>query len=256
LSSTGEPLERIEAGAVRMVPNASVFAADESVWVVGGPLDSDTQDCSLAGVSPDGGPLWSQVSGDPVLHDFCSAVDALAGRIVLGGSVAGAAVVKSFTANGVLEWSVEGAVEPGEAWGRVDEVVLDGDGNLYLSGAKIQTFELRLAKLSPAGEPLWILRFAVGTGGDVYALRQPGIGAPELYRFDGAGEVIWMSSLAQPYDAVVATADGRLLLTGSMFNGHSDDLLVSVFDVAGFLFADGFESGDVTGWSGGESLNE
>jgi outer membrane protein assembly factor BamB len=266
LSPAGVPLERVEAGASRMVPHASVFAADESVWVVGGPLDTATQDCGIAGVSPENTPLWSEFFGDAVLHDFCSSIDALDGRIVLGGQVAGAAVVKSFTTDGALEWSVEGAVEAGEAWGRIDEIVLDADGNLYLSGARIQSFETRMAKLSPAGEPLWslpggflsatILRFAVAADGAVYALRQPGIGFPELYHFDGAGEVIWMSLLPQPYEAVTATADGHLILTGSTFNGHSYDLLVSVLDVAGFLFADGFESGDVTGWSGGEAVND
>ena len=100
------------------------------------------------------------------------------------------------------------------------------------------------------------MSFAVGAGGAVFALHEPTNGPLSLYRLTSDGEVSWETSLQLPYKTVTATADGHLILTGSTFNGHSYDLLVSVFDVTDFLFADGFESGDVTGWSGGASMND
>lgn len=268
ISASGELLDRINVDPPGLAPYDSVMAEEETVWTAG-PIFGQGQsglDCAVAGASVADGQIWSQSFGDPDMADYCSAIDARGGRIVVGATILDNAVIKSFSVDGSVQWTVDDLVSAGEAWRLVDEVVLDGAGNLYLSGSTHDTYRHRLTKLSPAGVPLWdlppdllgggALSFALGATGDVFALHEPTNGPLSLYRLTAAGEVSWETSLQLPYKTVTATPDGHLILTGSTFNGHSYDLLVSVFDVADFLFADGFESGDVTGWSGGESLSD
>ena len=268
LSANGDLLDRIAVGPPGLAPYDSVMAEDETVWTAGPifGLGEPGMDCAIAGASVAAGPLWSQSFGDPDAADYCSALDARGGRIVVGATVLDNAVLRSLQADGSLQWTVDDLFSAGEAWRLVDEVVLDEGGNLYLSGSTHDTYKHRLTKLSPEGLPLWnlpadllgggALSFAVAAGGAVFALHEPTNGPLSLYRLTAVGEVSWDTSLHLPYKTVTATPDGHLILTGSTFNGHSYDLLISVFDVADFLFADGFESGDVTGWSSGATVHD
>lgn len=267
ISPAGELLNRVTEDSLAYVLNDSVVSEDDTVWMVGSGQAADLEvDCVIAGLSPTGGLVWSRTFGLPGVSETCSAVDARAGRIVAGGRRSEGPFLVSYDTTGAVEWSLEGATGFGKPWTSIGQVLLDSAGNTWVSGRVQSVGTPSLAKVSPSGLVLWSTgfdeetteppRFDLDTDGRCFALVDPSTAWPVLFGLDGSGEILWRSGLDNAYSHMRLVASGKLMLTGSRNNVHSNDLLVALVEVAGFLFADGFESGDVTGWSGGEAVND
>ncbi len=267
ISPTGELLNRVTEDSIAYLLNDSVVAEDDTVWMVGSGQAADLEvDCVVAGISPTDGLVWSRTFGLAGVSETCSAVDARAGRVVAGGRRSAGPFVVSYDATGAVEWSLEGATGFGEPWTSIGQVLLDSAGNTWVAGRIQIVGAPSLAKISPSGLLLWATgfdeqtseppRFDLDEDGRCFALVDPPSTWPVLFGVDTSGGVLWRSVLENAYSKLRVVSSGALMLTGSRNNVHSNDLLVALVYVARFLFADGFESGDVTGWSGGEAVND
>ena len=264
ISPTGELQNRVTEDSIAYLLNDSVVAEDDTVWMVGSGQAPDLEiDCVVAGLSPTDGLVWSRTFGLAGKTDTCSSVDSRGGQIVATGRGASGAFVLSYDADGALEWTLEGSnFEP--PWSTIGQVLFDDTGDVWVSGRTQGAGSPSLAKLSSSGTLLWALvldeahgdspDFDLDARGRSFVLVEPSVGWPSLFAVDGTGIVEWVSPLGNAFRYLRVVSNGQLLLTGSRNNVHSNDLLVAVFDVADFLFADGFETGDLTGWSGGEPL--
>ena len=265
ISPTGELQNRVTEEAIAYLLNDSVVAEDDTVWMVGSAQATDLEiDCVVAGLSPTDGLVWSRTFGLAGTTETCASVDARGGRIVAAGRGPSRDFLVSYDAAGSLEWSLEGTdFEP--PWSLMGQVLLDDSGDVWISG-RLQDTRPTLAKISPSGLVHWATTFDehssgspkidLGDDGRCYALVDPSTTWPVLFAVDSNGESLWRSVLKNLFQSLRVVSGGQLVLTGSRLNVHSNDLLVALVPVADFLFADGFESGDVTGWSGGESLSD
>ena len=266
ISPTGELQNRVTEESIAYLLNDSVVAEDDTVWMVGSAQPADLEvDCVLAGLSAANGLVWSRTFGLAGAAETCSSVDARGSRIVAVGRGSSRIFVVSYDAAGSLEWNLEDSdFEP--PWSSIGQVLLDGTGSAWVSGRLQGMGTPALAKISVSGLVLWERSFEEESSGSpkfdldgdgrCYVLVDLSTTWPVLFGLNSTGDVLWRSNLENAYSSLRVVSSGQVLLTGSRGNFHSNDLLVALVSVADFLFADGFESGDMTGWAGGGALSD
>ncbi|XXY51004.1 SBBP repeat-containing protein [Sorangium sp. So ce269] len=185
--------------AEHQVGVSATFDAEGGVLLAGGfqgtidlgagPLTSAGDlDILVAKLDPDGNPLWNQTFGGPGREQAIrAAVDEISGEVIIGGLITntvdfgdGPLPFLTSGAHGfvVLRLDPEGKLLWSRRFGELGaedllDVATDGEGNVLVAGSDLgptlsldgdtsvppRNYDIVVAKLSPAGDPLWNERF-------------------------------------------------------------------------------------------------
>jgi uncharacterized delta-60 repeat protein len=257
-SGTGVPLwTNLCNGSANSTDDAKAVAVDANgnVFVTGYTTENGTfADSTTIKYSGTGVPLWTNRYNGPLGFDdeTLAAVVDTGGNVIVTGYSYGTNYYDYLTIKysnaGVPLWTniYNG---PGNSDDRADAVVLDGSGNVFVTGFSYGSvnYDYATIKYSSAGLPLWTNRYdgpisgsdkafsvAVDGSGNVCVTGfSPGSGGSYDFatiKYSGAGALLWANRYngAANYDdqpqALVVDLNGNVIVTGFSYNsaGASD----------------------------------
>ncbi|MEM2018941.1 MAG: hypothetical protein QXM34_04200, partial [Zestosphaera sp.] len=206
-------------------------------------------DAFIVKVDMSGGVLWSLVAGGSQ-YDYVWSVATWHNLTSDQEYVIAAGQTNSFGAGGYDCWLIklteDGMVEWSLAFGtpaldRLDSVIIDDDGYIYVEGATYNTTtgnpDALVAKISMEGEISWLVRFG-GDGSEVpYALY-----VDKDYVYVVGATTSYYAGIQSNYDAFVALVDKSSgeLVSFVYFGGVDTDMAYAVRSDANYVYVSGY----------------